>query len=223
MKGRIVGARSACAFYQHHHLHSTTTTTTLCNSRLQPNFSPQGPILGSDSLRRYSQQQPQREKDDYYSLLLSSPLPTTTPSSSDPLPPSPSSSKPAPAARIIFGSQLAGPAAAAREKEGWAATRPKEPDNCCMSGCVNCVWDAYREEVEEWAMRRRMEAQERGRESVEGGGGGEDGGTSGDGVEGMVEGVGDLFEQVPVGIREFMILEKRLREVEEKRNGGKTR
>lgn len=35
------------------------------------------------------------------------------------------------------------------------AERPQEPDNCCMSGCVNCVWDVYREEVEEWASRKK--------------------------------------------------------------------
>ena len=29
--------------------------------------------------------------------------------------------------------------------------RPEEPDNCCMSGCVNCVWDRYRDELEDWA------------------------------------------------------------------------
>ncbi|KAF8427923.1 oxidoreductase-like protein, partial [Tirmania nivea] len=26
--------------------------------------------------------------------------------------------------------------------------KPEEPDNCCMSGCVNCVWDLYRESLE---------------------------------------------------------------------------
>jgi hypothetical protein len=29
--------------------------------------------------------------------------------------------------------------------------RPEEPLNCCMSGCVNCVWETYRDEMEEWA------------------------------------------------------------------------
>lgn len=83
-----------------------------------------------------------------------------------------------------------------------------------MSGCVNCVWDAYREEVEEWAARRRMvEAQEKGREGVaEGEGGDADEATS-----------RELFEQVPVGIREFMALEKRLREVKERGEKGKIR
>lgn len=62
-------------------------------------------------------------------------------------------------ARIIFGSKLGGPIE--RKKEIEAASyevagvlvppKPAEPDNCCMSGCVNCVWDLYRDEMEEWA------------------------------------------------------------------------
>lgn len=81
------------------------------------------------------------------------------------------------------------------------------------------MWDAYREEVEAWAGRQRekrrgldvsvkgegeevrkaREMRGKGRRMVE------DGGEEG-------EGDGDLFEGVPVGIREFMGLEKRLRE-----------
>lgn len=76
-----------------------------------------------------------------------------------------------------------------------------------MSGCVHCVWDAYREEVEEWAAaRRKREGGEELQMRMEGG---DEGGRSLDlgGVEG-----GELFEGVPVGIREFMDTEKRLRE-----------
>lgn len=77
-----------------------------------------------------------------------------------------------------------------------------------MSGCVNCVWDAYREEVEEWAAaRRKREGEELQMRMDEGAS--DEGGSSLDlgGVEG-----GELFEGVPVGIREFMDTEKRLRE-----------
>ncbi|KAI0509725.1 oxidoreductase-like protein [Xylaria bambusicola] len=80
------------------------------------------------------------------------------------VPPQPSA-EPATAqekARIIFGSRLAGPAERAdrlqaiRDRSTLVAgvlvpPRPEEPDNCCMSGCVNCVWDRYGEELEEWA------------------------------------------------------------------------
>lgn len=82
-----------------------------------------------------------------------------------------------------------------------------------MSGCVHCVWDAYREEVEEWAGARRGGAPFAG-----GGGVDEDGGEGGglggkdEGYGGMDEGEADLFEGVEVGIREFMRVEKRLRE-----------
>lgn len=167
------------------------------------------------------------ETDDFYALLLSSPLPTTTttitstptanaldlleastPAKSVPLTP-----------RVIFGSRLAGPAA--REKEGWADSRPKEPDNCCMSGCVNCVWDAYREEVEEWAARLKQKhtqgqvddgkAKIKSKKSKISS---NDGGGIGD-LDGMAVGdgnVNDFFKDLPVGIREFIAMEKRLKE-----------
>ncbi|KAG0163992.1 hypothetical protein DFQ28_011098 [Apophysomyces sp. BC1034] len=40
--------------------------------------------------------------------------------------------------------------------------KPEAPDNCCMSGCVHCVWDLYQEEMEEYqaqktALRQRFE------------------------------------------------------------------
>lgn len=119
--------------------------------------------------------------------------------------------------------------------------RPEEPDNCCMSGCVNCVWDRYREELEEWA-EKSAEARERvldlqrkkrqrgaGRRglmdaktvapmhivsSTDDDGGGSEGNWSADIGRGLYggEGKGDLFGDIPVGIREFMRTEKMLKE-----------
>lgn len=37
--------------------------------------------------------------------------------------------------------------------------RPDEPDNCCMSGCINCVWELFNEDVKEWNEKRKKAAQ----------------------------------------------------------------
>ncbi|KAF2645120.1 hypothetical protein P280DRAFT_444537 [Massarina eburnea CBS 473.64] len=90
--------------------------------------------------------------------------------------------------------------------------RPTEPDNCCMSGCVNCVWDMYRDEMEEWAAktteaRANMEAQTNSlARSMDDDGGGSE--TNWLPTEGNV----DLFEDIPVGIKEFMRTEKSLKQ-----------
>lgn len=136
----------------------------------------------------------------------------------------------------MFGSKLAGPAE--RKKEIEAASqmiagvlvppKPIEPDNCCMSGCVNCVWDIYRDEMEEWAAksaaaRARMQTQ---RESGRGTGTmvtdkstpthvatsmDDDGGGS-ETNWGVAADQGSLFDDIPVGIREFMKTEKKLKQ-----------
>lgn len=74
---------------------------------------------------------------------------------------------------------------------------------------MNCVWDAYREEVEEWAAKGLA-----GKSSVTDARAvvqGQQGGATTDTKEFQRE---DLLGGVPVGIREFMALEKRLREKE---------
>jgi hypothetical protein len=94
-----------------------------------------------------------------------------------------------------------------------------------MSGCVNCVWDLYRDEMEEWAAtskeaRRRLGEQGTGlmragdgtlahvATSMDNDGGGSEGNWDGGG--GLEQ--EDLFGNIPVGIREFMRTEKRLKE-----------
>ncbi|AAS54704.1 AGR214Cp [Eremothecium gossypii ATCC 10895] len=37
-------------------------------------------------------------------------------------------------------------------------SRPVEPDNCCMSGCVNCVWTLYNEDLRQWKQQRKLAA-----------------------------------------------------------------
>lgn len=143
-------------------------------------------------------------------------------------------------ARIIFGSTTA---LEERKQEIMKSSqniagvlvppRPEEPDNCCMSGCVNCVWDMYRDEMEEWAeksaqARAAMQAQ---RQEGKGTGSMVAGETSpshvatsmdddGGGSEtnwntGLDDADKDkLFDDIPVGIREFMRTEKKLKQAQ---------
>lgn len=131
-------------------------------------------------------------------------------------------------ARIVFGSRLLGPAEEANRQMVKKAQstyiagvlvppRPEEPDNCCMSGCVNCVWDWFRDDMEDWSAKKN-EAQMRLNDktaSMDA-----DGGAS-KGSWGVKLGNAkiakdlwdeDVFDNVPVGIREFMKQEKRLKE-----------
>jgi hypothetical protein len=141
-------------------------------------------------------------------------------------------------ARVVFGSRLAGPGERKAEIDAQTQNiagvmvppRPTEPDNCCMSGCVNCVWDMYRDEVEEWAAksaeaRAAMQAQRDGRTgtgtmvagqgtpthvatSMDDDGGGSETNWS----AGLSVSQENLFNDIPVGIREFMKTEKMLKQ-----------
>lgn len=176
---------------------------------------------------------------------------TTSPSSSPGPPPSSAEER----ARIVFGTRLAGPGdevariSLKKNKSTLVAgvlvpPEPEEPDNCCMSGCVNCVWELYREDMEEFAAKkseaeRRLILESKG--SGNAGGEADEPTTVGateDHKKGSL-GVGDAppvpdgvdiadnkisknmweeeaFKNVPVGIREFMKQEKRLKERHER-------
>jgi len=101
-----------------------------------------------------------------------------------------------------------------------------------MSGCVHCVWDDYRDDVEAWAKRLndaqakkptknltgdaakidipRPELSEASGSMDDDGGGSEAlWATPSPSTETNSD---DLFQSIPVGIREFMATEKRLRD-----------
>ncbi|CAK7270368.1 hypothetical protein SEPCBS119000_004053 [Sporothrix epigloea] len=159
-------------------------------------------------------------------------------------------------AALVFGSRLAGPMERAnrlaeiRNRSTRIAgvlvpPKPKEPENCCMSGCVNCVWDRFRDEMEEWASAnaeatQRLQAQEGGvmagmkdsqpvvgapestqapasSTSMDDDGGGSNTNWSSVDAKLAVGGASkggwneELYKGLPVGIREFMKQEKRLK------------
>ena len=111
---------------------------------------------------------------DFYTDLLTSPIPRSSKASSK----NSSSSSSATTlptfaqsgdatkeerARLLFGDMRSGgyekhtsdkPDATWRTIHGVPIPpRPTEPDNCCMSGCMHCVWDDYRDDIEMWATR----------------------------------------------------------------------
>lgn len=192
----------------------------------------------------------------YYKLLLNQPLyqaqsATRTAPTPPPTDKSPKSAKEEnlAKARVVFGSRLAGPGERRAERAQEATNiagvmvppRPTEPDNCCMSGCVNCVWDQFRDEIEEWAALNAQARQALQKQRDEGRGSGlmleeankggpthvavsmddDGGGSESNWGTGLAQSIGkakdeDLFAGIPVGIREFMRTEKRLKEKHER-------
>lgn len=217
----------------------TATTTT-------PLGKDEDPAIASDSPQAYP-------LSGYYSDLLSARFPGTSraratrkvaPQEQDQPHPTPASTtqpqSPEDKMSIVFGSRLAGPGyhnpSTMPPESTWKTVngvaippRPVEPDNCCMSGCVHCVWDDYRDEMEAWAARVQ-EAQAKAAESrpspdmrqsprpevhsastsMDDDGGGSDTNWSMPSPAGDID--EDLFAGIPVGIREFMKTEKKLRE-----------
>ncbi|KAL0933818.1 oxidoreductase-like protein [Colletotrichum truncatum] len=107
--------------------------------------------------------------------------------------------------------------------------RPDEPDNCCMSGCVNCVWDRFREEMEEWSAanaeaQMKLREQQKAKDGVaadtmsmdDDGGGSETNWVPKDPKIAKDMWDEKLYGDIPVGIREFMKTEKKLKVMHEK-------
>jgi oxidoreductase family protein len=102
--------------------------------------------------------------------------------------------------------------------------KPQEPDNCCMSGCVNCVWERFREDMEDFKaataeVQRRREAREAGVSGSEPAGVSLDGGSASTDASlptkpSPAKNMWDdsLYQDLPVGIREFMKTERKLKE-----------
>ena len=100
-----------------------------------------------------------------------------------------------------------------------------------MSGCVHCVWDDYRDDIEQWAGRVK-EAQMKGghsneespkaymsrpevhhaSSSMDDDGGGSEALWDTPSVPRTSDVGEELFQGIPIGIREFMATEKRIRE-----------
>ncbi|KAI9933413.1 hypothetical protein ASPWEDRAFT_43221 [Aspergillus wentii DTO 134E9] len=177
----------------------------------------------------------------YYSLILSAPSPYSQATTSRPAAESPTPVEQSPQEKmsIVFGSRLTSPGRSSRynpsttsPESSWKTVngvpippKPEEPDNCCMSGCAHCVWDDYRDEMEDWA-GRLVKAKAKGASqiataeirqtprpevdsastSMDDDGGGSDTNWS------IPEQNDDLFASIPVGIREFMKTEKKLKQ-----------
>ncbi|KXS97013.1 hypothetical protein AC578_1877 [Pseudocercospora eumusae] len=203
-----------------------------------------------------------RQIQGYYADLLDAPLrkepqhidrPYADPSPEDPMPMLTEKEKTRARARKVFGDRLADAAERKRQMESKSQMiagilvppKPEEPDNCCMSGCVNCVWERFREELEEYAMKMREAKQKlqalrtsgqatgmMGKEAGmpdhvaismdDDGGGSETLWRESSGTEAMaspvdIEGDTDPLEGIPIGIREFMKTEKKLKQKHKER------
>lgn len=196
------------------------------------------------STRWSDQELPRRQTQalgDFYTDLLSTPMPTASAATPD-LPTfvkSGDETKEERAAKLFGNIHGSGyernvpgtPDATWKTINGVPiAPRPTEPDNCCMSGCMHCVWDDYRDDIEDWANRIK-EAQAKGVHqgqtntpkldlprpevatasmSMDDDGGGSE--SLWDTPSSTADTAGELFAGIPIGIRAFMATEKRLRE-----------
>lgn len=189
----------------------------------------------------------------YYADALDAPLRSLRQDDRPPTDPSPEESIPLTdkektlaKAKVVFGDRNS---AAEERRAIWESKsqliagvlvppKPEEPDNCCMSGCVNCVWELFREDLEEYAAKSKeakqkmielrtkgqatgMMAQEPGMPSHtaismdDDGGGSETNWVPAPPVESASDDENvdlDPLAGIPIGIREFMKTEKRLKQ-----------
>lgn len=217
---------------------------------------PEAPSPPKARGRKPKEEKPSSSTSSTPKKKAAAPEPSVATSPPTPTPPPTSAQE---KAKIVFGSRLAGPMERAerlaelRSRSTLIAgvlvpPKPSEPDNCCMSGCVNCVWDRFRDEMEEWATasaeaEQRLRAQDAGISgnatapapmgvSSVGPRGSDhhaasmddDGGGSETNWDAQAKEPGklaknfwddELYQNVPIGIREFMKQEKRLKEKHE--------
>ncbi|KAF8250962.1 hypothetical protein K440DRAFT_616606 [Wilcoxina mikolae CBS 423.85] len=180
-----------------HHHHNHQCTPTMRTLRL---------FLRHFSTHRRPPTQA-RPLTGFYLDLLAHPLTPANPSPPRSTPPRDLTSSER--ISIVFGSPLTGPTEekalheASKRQRGqmiagiWVPPKPVEPDNCCMSGCVNCVLSTFVEDLEEWKKaKRRAEMALKGLEEE----------------KGEESALWEGYEDIPVGLRVFMETEKRLKE-----------
>ncbi|TFB06733.1 UPF0651 protein [Trichoderma ghanense] len=207
----------------------TRSTTTTSQEEPWPQKTPLGSYYETihDDPTAYTLPKPPKKTASSSPTDKKKPQESSTSSSKTFLTQKPPQTSPESRARVIFGSRLLGPAEEAdrlaqkKAKSTYVAgvlipPRPEEPDNCCMSGCVNCVWDRYREDLEEWTARK-AEANARlraGSRTMDADGGGSETAWTANISKDLWE--EEALKKVPVGIREFMKQEKRLKERHQK-------
>ena len=253
IRGRGSWICSSCR--QNHHVcpsNASVATSTRDTARRRFQLSQNRSFHVSSTIAQQSSQGSQAQPlGDFYNDILNQPMPKRSKATSSPsLPtfvPSGDQTKEERAKKLFGNLKGSGyertisdtPDATWRAINGVPIPpRPGEPENCCMSGCAHCVWDDYRDDVEEWAHRLR-EAQAKSDtpsqrrttkahmprpELASASGSMDDDGGGSEALWTSPSPEADedaLFAEIPVGIREFMATEKRIRDRKKSRKSAK--